>query len=145
VPFAIPSPGRTWAPVVHIKSRFFVRNDDLRGQGAVQPERLHVVLSKASGPVRLFPLLEASADRILLAVRKLGLERVIAKRKGSFCEPGKRSGAWVKHRTNHQQEFIIGGYLPGGNGFDGLLVGVYLFPFPPHNPILGPPEPILSD
>jgi ATP-dependent DNA ligase len=24
-----------------------------------------------------------------------------------------------------EQEFVIGGYIPGGRGFDALLVGVY--------------------
>jgi ATP-dependent DNA ligase len=34
-------------------------------------------------------------------------------------------GAWIKHRTNREQEFVIGGYIPGSHGFDALLVGVY--------------------
>ena len=43
----------------------------------------------------------------------------------SIYEPGERAGAWIKHRTNRQQEFVIGGYVPGAHGFDALLVGVY--------------------
>jgi bifunctional non-homologous end joining protein LigD len=42
----------------------------------------------------------------------------------SAYEPGERSGAWIKHRTNLEQEFVIGGYIPGARGFDALLVGV---------------------
>ena len=26
---------------------------------------------------------------------------------------------------NREQEFVIGGYIPGAHGFDALLVGVY--------------------
>ena len=48
----------------------------------------------------------------------------VAKRAGSLYEPGQRSGAWVKQRTNQQEDFIIGGYVPGQHGFDSLLVGV---------------------
>jgi bifunctional non-homologous end joining protein LigD len=48
-----------------------------------------------------------------------------AKRTGSTYEPGERSGAWIKLRTNMEQEFVIGGYVPGARGFDALLVGVY--------------------
>ena len=33
--------------------------------------------------------------------------------------------AWIKLRTNMEQEFVIGGYIPGPRGFDALLVGVY--------------------
>jgi bifunctional non-homologous end joining protein LigD len=40
-------------------------------------------------------------------------------------EPGERSGSWIKLRTNLEQEFVIGGYIPGARGFDVLLVGVY--------------------
>jgi bifunctional non-homologous end joining protein LigD len=58
-------------------------------------------------------------------VRKLGLEGVGGKRIDSTYEPGERSGAWIKLRTNLEQEFVIGGYIPGARGFDALLVGVY--------------------
>ena len=57
-------------------------------------------------------------------MRKLGLEGVVGKRSGSRYEPGERSGAWIKLRTNLEQEFVIGGYIPDAHGFDALLVGV---------------------
>jgi ATP-dependent DNA ligase len=58
-------------------------------------------------------------------VRKLRLEGIIGKRNDSKYEAGERSGAWIKHRTNREQEFVIGGYVPGAHGFDALLVGIY--------------------
>ena len=58
-------------------------------------------------------------------MRKLGLEGVVGKRTDSRYEPGERSGAWIKLRANLEQEFVIGGYIPGARGFDALLVGVY--------------------
>ena len=76
-------------------------------------------------PLRLSPLLRASAGNVLEAVRKLGLEGVVGKRIDSTYEPGERSGAWIKLRTNMEQEFVIGGYVPGSRGFDALLVGIY--------------------
>ena len=76
-------------------------------------------------PLRLSPLLQAPAGHILEAVQKLGLEGVVGKRTGSLYEPGERSGAWIKRRTNREQEFVIGGYVPGARGFDSLIVGVY--------------------
>ena len=45
-------------------------------------------------------------------MRKLGLEGVVGKRIDSIYEPGERSGAWIKLRTNREQEFVIGGYIP---------------------------------
>jgi len=58
-------------------------------------------------------------------VQKNGLEGVIAKRIDSPYEPGKRTGLWTKHRINQGQEFVIGGYTPGNNGFDAIIVGFY--------------------
>ena len=83
------------------------------------------MLSKPEDPLRLSPLLQASSSPVLEAVRRLGLEGVVGKRTGSTYEPGERSGAWIKLRTNMEQEFVIGGYVPGARGFDALLVGVY--------------------
>jgi DNA ligase D-like protein (predicted ligase) len=88
-------------------------------------DRLSGLLPQSVDPLRLSPLLRASAGRILEEVRKLGLEGIVGKRNGSVYEPGERSGAWIKLRTNRQQEFVIGGYIPGARGFDSLLVGLY--------------------
>ena len=88
-------------------------------------EALASPLALPKDPVRLSPLLQAPSGDVLEAVRKLGLEGVVGKRLGSAYEPGERSGAWIKLRTNMEQEFVIGGYIPGARGFDALLVGVY--------------------
>jgi len=66
-----------------------------------------------------------SARRMVQFVRKQGLEGVIAKREDSLYEPGKRSGLWSKYRINLGHEFVIGGYTPGSNGFDALIIGFY--------------------
>jgi DNA ligase D-like protein (predicted ligase) len=83
------------------------------------------LLSASNDPLRLSPLLQAPSGEILEAVRKLGLEGVVGKRIDSKYEPGERSGAWIKLRTNMEQEFVIGGYIPGARGFDALLLGIY--------------------
>jgi ATP-dependent DNA ligase len=62
---------------------------------------------------------------MIAAVRQQGLEGVVAKRKDSLYEAGKRSGAWVKQRVNAGQEFVVGGYTPGPNGIDAIVVGYY--------------------
>jgi bifunctional non-homologous end joining protein LigD len=50
--------------------------------------------------LRLSPIMQASSGQVLKAVRKLGLEGVVAKRIDSIYEPGERSGAWMKLLTN---------------------------------------------
>jgi ATP-dependent DNA ligase len=62
---------------------------------------------------------------ILKFVKNQGLEGVVAKRSDSVYEPGKRSGLWSKHRISQGQEFVVGGYTPGTQGFDALIIGFY--------------------
>jgi ATP-dependent DNA ligase len=59
---------------------------------------------------------------MLSVVREQGLEGIVAKRRDSLYEPGKRTGAWIKYRVNRGQEFVIGGYIPGPHGLDSLIV-----------------------
>jgi bifunctional non-homologous end joining protein LigD len=76
---------------------------------------LEGLLAAAKDPLRVSPLLQAPAGQILDAVRKLGLEGIVGKRIDSVYEPGERSGAWIKLRANMEQEFVIGGYIPGAS------------------------------
>lgn len=69
---------------------------------------------------------QVPADQMVSAVRLQGLEGVVAKRRNSFYEAGRRSGAWVKMRIGGGQEFVIGGYTPSSKNFDALLVGYYV-------------------
>jgi DNA ligase D-like protein (predicted ligase) len=66
-----------------------------------------------------------SATQMLKFVREHGLEGIVAKNSNSVYEPGKRTGEWSKYRIHLGQEFVIGGYTPGTQGFDALIVGVY--------------------
>ena len=65
---------------------------------------------------------------LLKAARRHGLEGIVAKAVGSRYEPGRRSGAWLKCRIVHEQEFVIGGFTePKGSRkhFGALLVGFF--------------------
>jgi bifunctional non-homologous end joining protein LigD len=75
--------------------------------------------------IRIADYFEAAPKDLLSAVREQRLEGIIGKRRDSAYQPGKRSGAWIKHRVNRGQEFVIGGYFPGPHGFDSLIVGYY--------------------
>jgi bifunctional non-homologous end joining protein LigD len=69
--------------------------------------------------------LPGTARQVIDAVRSLGLEGVIAKRRTSRYTAGERGAAWVKLKLDRQQEFVVGGYRPGPNGVDALLVGYH--------------------
>jgi bifunctional non-homologous end joining protein LigD len=83
------------------------------------------LMPRMQGEIRFSETFKASAAEVVAAVKKQGLEGVIAKRLTSLYEPGRRSGAWVKMRINKGQELVIGGYVPTGKNFDSLIVGYY--------------------
>jgi bifunctional non-homologous end joining protein LigD len=69
--------------------------------------------------------LPGSAADVIEAVTQVGLEGVMAKRRDSRYEAGKRSGAWQKLKLQHRQEFVIGGYKPENRNFQSIVVGYY--------------------
>jgi len=91
-------------------------------------ERREILKSKIqfqSPRIRIAEYFETSAETMLHSVREHGLEGVVAKRKESRYEVGKRSGAWAKFRLNLGQELVIGGYVPGAHGVESIIVGYY--------------------
>lgn len=91
----------------------------------LQDRRAHLPEILDDSGVLLSHELQGSTGDILEAVRDLGLEGVIAKRRHSRYDAGQRGDAWVKVKVERQQEFVIGGYRPGPHGIDALVVGVY--------------------
>lgn len=69
--------------------------------------------------------LPGSPDAIAPAVRGMGLEGVVAKRRRSAYTPGRRSDSWVKVRFARHQELVVGGYKPTATPFDSLIVGYF--------------------
>jgi DNA ligase D-like protein (predicted ligase) len=83
------------------------------------------VLPTLAEPVRYTGELQASLRDLIHSVKAQGLEGLVAKRRNSHYEPGRRSGAWMKMRVNRGQEFVIGGYTIGTKTFDALIFGYY--------------------
>jgi ATP-dependent DNA ligase len=87
----------------------------------LRPETLEVrrnllerrVVPLLAEPVRYSGDLQASLRDLIHSVKAHGLEGLVAKRRNSRYEPGRRSGAWMKMRVNRGQEFVIGGYTVG--------------------------------
>src|SRR5262249_35710865 len=73
--------------------------------------------------VRRSEPLPGTPQQIEDAVRALRLEGVVAKRRDSAYEAGKRSKAWLKVKFNKRHEFVVGGLKPSGTSFESLLVG----------------------
>jgi DNA ligase D-like protein (predicted ligase) len=81
------------------------------------------VLQTLVEPVRYVDGLDADLPVLIQSVREQRLEGLVAKRRNSLYEPGRRSGAWQKMRINQGQEFVIGGYTVGSRTFDALIFG----------------------
>jgi bifunctional non-homologous end joining protein LigD len=98
---------------------------DLRG--ATYGDRRRY-LAQCLLPAPLVQLVHAADDGVALHAAALasGFEGVIAKRKDSRYETGRRSSAWLKVKPTHSAEFVIGGYTRGKGSREALgsiLVG----------------------
>jgi bifunctional non-homologous end joining protein LigD len=86
------------------------------------------VISGVSPLVRFSPALKAASAKVIAELKARGLEGLIAKRRDSKYEYGRRSGAWVKFKWTTEQEFVIGGFTPPQgtrSHFGAILVGYY--------------------
>jgi len=86
------------------------------------------ICENVGDPIRYSGEITGDAKSLLAEVKRRGLEGLVGKQRGSKYEPGRRSGAWIKLKSLHEQEFVIGGYTPPGGSrkyFGAILVGYY--------------------
>ncbi len=87
-----------------------------------------MIAPDATGRLHFSGALEGEGAKVLEGIRRMKLEGIIAKRRGSKYESGKRSGAWRKIKCVAEQEFVVGGFTPPGGSrrhFGALLLGYY--------------------
>ena len=75
-------------------------------------------------PILVFPE-NVDVDTAIEVVKQTRVEGLIAKRRGSIYLPGKEVDFWQKHRFNQEDNFLIGGYIPGPQGIGELLIGEF--------------------
>jgi bifunctional non-homologous end joining protein LigD len=61
-----------------------------------------------------------NAEKLYAASLDAGFEGIVAKRKDSLYQPGKRSGAWLKIKSTQTAEFVVGGYTKGKGAREAL-------------------------
>jgi bifunctional non-homologous end joining protein LigD len=103
-----------------------VNGRDQTGEPLVKRRARLAKIIEPDADLRLLQELPGAAADVLHAVREMGLEGVVAKKKDSVYVCGERSSDWVKLKLELQQEFVVGGYrLSAPNSIDALLVGYY--------------------
>ncbi len=121
--------GRTDAIRYHLFDLPFHDGQDLRELPVEERRaRLKALLDAQPHDVLSFSeAFEAEPAPLLESARRLGLEGLICKRKGSPYR-SQRSTDWVKLKLRQRQEFVIGGFTePKGSrrGIGALLLGVH--------------------
>ncbi len=89
---------------------------------------LEKLCAGAGDPIRYSGAIGGDVSRLLIEVKRRGLEGIIGKQHNSVYEPGRRSGAWIKLKCVNEQEFVVGGYTPPQGTrkhFGAILVGYY--------------------
>ncbi|HET9309843.1 MAG TPA: non-homologous end-joining DNA ligase, partial [Actinomycetota bacterium] len=102
---------------------------DLTGLALEQRRELLEAIVEQDHRLQVAPHIEEKGERFAEEARDLGLEGVVAKRKGSKYQPGRRSPDWRKIKLTNTQDCVILGWTPGQGGrtgtFGALLVGAY--------------------
>jgi bifunctional non-homologous end joining protein LigD len=102
---------------------------DLRGVRLERRKRLLRQLLMPTDRVRLVEHFEQDGEMAYRVAVEHGLEGLLAKRRDSTYESGRRSKNWMKIKSTKESEFVIGGYTEGGGWragtFGSLLLGYY--------------------
>ena len=121
---------RPTAPVAYVLFDLLWNNGrDLTGKSVIQRrERLQEIITPVAG-IQVGGYLEKRGVELFRLAKQKGLEGIIAKRKGSTYQPGRRSPDWLKIKSRPQQEFVVCGFTEGKGSrlksFGALLLGGY--------------------
>ncbi|MBI1886202.1 MAG: DNA ligase D [Chloroflexi bacterium] len=107
----------------------YLNGYDLRG---VTAERRRALLDQTLVPSERVKFVEefgVDGEAAYQIALEHGLEGVVAKRRDSVYESGKRSRLWLKAKATQSDEFVVGGYSRGQGSrfstFGALLLGYY--------------------
>jgi bifunctional non-homologous end joining protein LigD len=102
---------------------------DLRGAPLEQRKQLLRQILMPTDRVFLVDHFEQDGETAFQAAVDNGLEGLVAKKRDSVYESGRRSRNWMKIKATQEAEFVITGYTEGGGWragtFGSLLLGYY--------------------
>lgn len=109
-------------PVVYIIfDVLYVDGDDLTGEPLDERRRVLEQLVVPSERVQLSPVTEGDGVALYQAAAQQGLEGVMAKRRSSIYQPGKRSRDWLKVKVTFDADVVVVGWTEGEGRREGTL------------------------
>lgn len=117
-------------PVVYMAfDLIYLDGRDLTGQPWEERRRLLEETVVAAEVIQVSPAVEEQGRALFDAASRQRLEGMLAKRRGSRYEPGRRSRSWLKVKTTMDADVVVGGWREGEGRRAGelgsLLCGVY--------------------
>ena len=107
------SEGRAKTPVAYVCfDLLHFAGLNLRGSPYVDRRRYLTQCLLPSAHIQLVHVSD-DAEKLYAAAMDRGLEGIVAKRKDSIYQPGRRSSAWQKIKAVQSAEFVVGGYTKG--------------------------------
>ncbi len=107
----------------------YLEGIDLRPLPLEQRKRRLTAAVRTDNIVQVVEAIPEEGEAFFKAAAAMGLEGMVAKRRDSTYQPGQRSPHWVKVKAVQQQEFVVGGYLPGegwrASTFGSLVLGYH--------------------
>jgi bifunctional non-homologous end joining protein LigD len=94
----------------------FVDGWDVRKASLVERKSLLHAMFVPSERARLVECIENDGEALFQASTQLGLEGIVAKRKDSAYDSGRRSPHWLKMKNVQTDDFLIGGFTAGLGG-----------------------------
>jgi bifunctional non-homologous end joining protein LigD len=102
---------------------------DVTGLGLEDRRELLELVVERDHRLQLMTYVDGEGTAFVDGARRLGLEGVVAKRKGSVYAQGRRTPDWRKIKLISTQDCVVLGWTPGLGGrsasFGALLVGAY--------------------
>ncbi|ALR29274.1 DNA ligase [Chryseobacterium sp. IHB B 17019] len=114
--------------VYYVFDILWYKGMDLKGLTLVERKAILAQVLPESKTILLSKEFDTSGLEFLEAATKMGLEGIMAKRKGSIYHTHNRTKDWLKIKANKRQEVVIGGFTRNDDTnkqFSSLLVGVY--------------------
>jgi bifunctional non-homologous end joining protein LigD len=115
------------AAVTYVVFDLLYDGGDITAQ-ALEARRERLSALSLPAPAIMADLVDGEGEALFEAVRDRDLEGILAKRKGSPYQPGRRSPDWRKVANRRTLRAVVGGYLRGERAraetFGSLLVGL---------------------